>query len=79
MHVHNASMDERGSHQNEMQHHYGPREKFTPSLVICSLMILIPAIACLAAVAAAALFDRIVVVSQPSWPQYSVNVARYLR
>ncbi|VDK75879.1 unnamed protein product [Litomosoides sigmodontis] len=71
VHLHDALMDEKGSHQNEMQYQYDPRRNFTGSLVICSLMIVIPVIACLAALAAAALLGRIVVVSQPSWPQYS--------
>ncbi|KAL3990305.1 putative integral membrane protein [Acanthocheilonema viteae] len=69
VYLHGASIDELASHQNQMQHDI--RENFTAKLVICSLMILVPIIACLAALVAAALLDRLVVVSQPTWPQYS--------
>ncbi|VDK29511.1 unnamed protein product, partial [Gongylonema pulchrum] len=47
------------------------RNKYVAKLFICSLMIVVPAGACLAAVIAAALLDRLVIVTQPTWPQYS--------
>ncbi|VDN03574.1 unnamed protein product [Thelazia callipaeda] len=46
-------------------------KNYEAKLVICSLMIALPALACLAAVIAAVLIDRVVVVTQPTWPQYS--------
>uniref|UniRef100_A0A158Q7B7 MARVEL domain-containing protein n=1 Tax=Elaeophora elaphi TaxID=1147741 RepID=A0A158Q7B7_9BILA len=69
-HLHDASMHEQASLQNEF-HYDDIRENFIAKLVICSLMILVPVVACLAAIVAAALLDRFVVVSQPTWSHYS--------
>lgn len=65
-------MHEQVSSQNQMQYDE-VRMNFTVKIVICSLMIFVPAVACLAALVAAILLDRLVIVSQPTWPQYSVS------
>ncbi|KAK6112590.1 putative integral membrane protein [Brugia pahangi] len=70
VHLHSAVMQEQPNLQNEMQNGE-VSENFTTKLVICSLMIFVPITACLAALVAAALLDRLIVVSQPTWPQYS--------
>ncbi|CAG9530716.1 unnamed protein product [Cercopithifilaria johnstoni] len=70
VHLHDESMHEQTSDQNEIQYD-DVRENFTSKVVICSFMILVTVIACLAALVAVALLNCLVVVSQPAWPQYS--------
>lgn len=42
-------------------------------IVICALMIGVPAFAALTAIVAAMLLDRLIIVTQPSWPRQSVS------
>uniref|UniRef100_A0A1I7VKH8 Pecanex-like protein n=1 Tax=Loa loa TaxID=7209 RepID=A0A1I7VKH8_LOALO len=78
VHLHSTLMQEQDSPQNEIQYDE-VRENFTAKLVICSLMIFVPIVACLAALVAAALLDRLIVVSQPIWPQFSRDQNRKFR
>ncbi|VDP14113.1 unnamed protein product [Onchocerca flexuosa] len=66
VHLHDANS------QNEMQYRE-TKENFTAKLVICCLMIIVPTVACFAAFVAAALLDRVIVVSQPTWSHYSCD------
>ncbi|MCP9263067.1 hypothetical protein DINM_006419 [Dirofilaria immitis] len=66
VHLYNATS------QNDIQYRE-IRENFTVKLVICSLMIFLPVIACLAALIAFAFLDRLIVISQPTWSQYSYD------
>ena len=52
---------------------------YVGKIVICALMIGVPALAALTAIVAAMLLDRLIIVAQPSWPQQSVSfVAKIL-
>ncbi|VDK68738.1 unnamed protein product [Onchocerca ochengi] len=66
VHLHDANP------QNEVQYRE-TKENFMAKLVICSLMIFVPVVACLAAIVAAALLDRLIVVTQPTWSHYSCD------